>query len=140
MRKRIMVVQGNEELPASLQALGQEQTFGVKYVKGLSHATKCILQYKTALVLLDVEQYSEEVKNLLTFLSNLRNAHTIRRVVLARHAPVVDVVSALEHGADDLILNSLSSRELRARLTACTPGAEPVVQTTLSDSKGYSPS
>jgi two-component system response regulator VicR len=118
MQKRIMVVQGSRELPASIQALAQDKTFDIRDVKGLSHATKCILQYKPALVLIEVEQYTEEVEDLLIFLSNLRNAHTIRRVVLAECAPVADVVTALEHGADDVILESLSSRELRARLAA----------------------
>lgn len=118
MQRRIMVLQGSKELPAPLHALLQEETFEVRHIKGLSNAGKAILQHRPSAVLIEVERYSQEVEELLWYLSNLRNPQMIRRLILVRHAPAEDLVRALEQGADDVLLSSLSSRELHARLNS----------------------
>jgi len=74
-----------------------------------------------------VERYCPQVEELLWYLSNLRNAHAMRRLIVAKHAPVEDVVSALSQGADDVLLHSLSNREFQARLTALLR-SHPVVE------------
>lgn len=93
-------------------------TFDLRFVSGLPQLAKSVLELKPALLLLEIDAWRKQTRDLLYELGNLKSAQPFRRVILSEAATVDDRVSALELGADDFLVKPISSRELLARLHA----------------------
>jgi DNA-binding response OmpR family regulator len=117
-RKRIMVLPS----PASgssviTEALGNG-AFDLRFVLDPPQLAKSVLELKPALLLLEIDSWRKQTRDLLCELGNLKSTQSFRRVILSEVATVDDRVSALELGADDFLVKPISSRELLARLQA----------------------
>jgi two-component system, OmpR family, phosphate regulon response regulator PhoB len=93
-------------------------TFDVKFVLDPPQLAKLLLEFKPALLLLEIESWTQQTSHLLCKFRDLKNTQSFRRVILSEAATVDDRVSALEFGADDFLAKPISPRELLARLQA----------------------
>jgi two-component system response regulator VicR len=117
-RKRIMVLPGQgSDSSVVREALGNGD-FDLKFVSDLSRMSKAVLELKPALLLMEIDSWQKQTKDLLCELGNLKSTQPFRKGILSGAATVDDRVSALELGADDFLVNPISSRELLARLQA----------------------
>jgi DNA-binding response OmpR family regulator len=101
-------------------------TFDLKFVSDMSRVSKLVLELKPALLLLEIDSWRKQTKELLYELGNLKGTQPFRRVILSE-ATVDDRVSALELGADDFLVKPISTRELLARLQAVLRSSSNVV-------------
>jgi two-component system, OmpR family, response regulator VicR len=99
------------------EALGNGP-FDLRFVSDPPLLAKSVLELKPVLLLLEIDCWRKQTRNLLCELGNLKTSQPFRRVILSEVATVDDRVSALELGADDFLVKPISSRELLARLQA----------------------
>jgi DNA-binding response OmpR family regulator len=92
--------------------------FEVKSIVGLSDVMKSALDFGPALILVNVNSLTTDLEDVFLQLSTLKSTRAIKKVVAARRSGAADAVKALEMGADDFFLSSISQRELNARLNA----------------------
>ena len=118
MRKRMLVVQDQGLLISAAHGALHEDAFEVELVRGFAHAQKVILDFRPALILVEIVSWNMSTEAFLCELGVLRSARASRKIILAGSASMQDKVLALEAGADDFLLSSISPRELCARLEA----------------------
>jgi DNA-binding response OmpR family regulator len=117
-RKRIMVFPSPGDGSSVItEALGNG-AFDLRFVLDSPQLAKSVLELKPALLLLEIDCWRKQTRDLLCELGNLKSTQSFRRVILSEIATVDDRVSALELGADDFLVKPISSRELLARLQA----------------------
>jgi DNA-binding response OmpR family regulator len=118
MRKRVMVIQNSGEFSAVIGEALRGGDFDLRLVSDFSHVVKLALEQKPVLLVLDIPSWHKPAEKLLWELGSLKSARSIRKVILCGTGGVDDKVSALDLGADDFLIQPISSRELRARLEA----------------------
>jgi DNA-binding response OmpR family regulator len=117
-RKRIMVLPGRGgDSSVITEALGNG-VFDLRFVSDPPQLAKSLQEFKPALLLLEIDSWKQQTRDLLCKLADLKNTQPFRRVILSESATVDDRVSALELGADDFLAKPISPRELLARLQA----------------------
>src|ERR1700734_1781356 len=117
-RKRIVVFTSPGDGSSVItEALGNG-AFDLRFVLDSPQLAKSVLELKPALLLLEIDCWRKQTRDLLCELGNLKSTQSFRRVILSEIATVDDRVSALELGADDFLVKPISSRELLARLQA----------------------
>jgi two-component system response regulator VicR len=117
-RKRIVVLSWTGGDSSVMKEAQDNGTFDIRFVSDTPRLMKSVLELKPALLLLEIDSWTKQTRELLCELGNLKSTQPFRRVVLSGLATVDDRVSALELGADDFLVKPISSRELLARLRA----------------------
>jgi DNA-binding response OmpR family regulator len=117
-RKRIMVLPGPGSDSSVVREAFGNGDFDLRFISDLTRMSKAVLELKPALLLMEIDSWQKQTRDLLCELGNLKSSHPFRRVILSGAATVDDRVSALELGADDFLVKPISPRELLARLQA----------------------
>jgi hypothetical protein len=82
-RKRIMVLPGQGgDSSVVREALGKGD-FELKFVSDLSRMSKAVLELKPALLLMEIDSWQKQTKDLLCELGNLKSTQPFRKVILS---------------------------------------------------------
>jgi two-component system OmpR family response regulator len=126
MSYRILVVDDEPDLAEAL----------VEYLERLGHRAESLADGKALdmalargpadLVLLDLRLPGEDGHEIL---ARLKPARDLAVILVSGHAELVDRVTALEMGADDVLAKPIDLRELAARVEAVLRGRRPAAAT-----------
>jgi two-component system response regulator VicR len=117
-RKRIMVLSYLGSGSSVIREALDNGIFDLRFVSDTPRLGKSVLELKPALLLLEIDSWTKQTRELLYELGNLKSSQPFRKVILSEVATVDDRVTALELGADDFLVKPISSRELLVRLLA----------------------
>jgi DNA-binding response OmpR family regulator len=113
----IVIAESSEVAPLLRQALDQDK-FDLTFLHGFATARKMLLECRPDLILMDVSHWDSTVEALLVDLHKYRSTRSCRKIVLVTDSEAGDKTLALDAGADDFLLKSISAREFAARLKA----------------------
>jgi DNA-binding response OmpR family regulator len=116
MATKILLVQTSDA--GSPVLLNGGVAFEVRIISELSSVMKSVRDFGPALILVNVKSLSTDLEELFSQLATLKSTRAIKKVVSSRRLSSTDGVKALEMGADDFFLSTISERELIARLNA----------------------